>query len=102
MLAQPPRAGAAVSRCRAGAAAALGMLATAAAAEPRCVVTERSESRMSTSEVDAPNRWRLETPGHAGWPRTVRPGDAQRAKILGLNGARLFGFEVPKGYPFAL
>jgi predicted TIM-barrel fold metal-dependent hydrolase len=28
--------------------------------------------------------------------------DAQRAKILGLNGAKLFGFEVPKDYPRAL
>jgi predicted TIM-barrel fold metal-dependent hydrolase len=24
--------------------------------------------------VNAPNRWRLQTPGHAGWPRTARPG----------------------------
>jgi predicted TIM-barrel fold metal-dependent hydrolase len=24
--------------------------------------------------VNEPNRWRLETPGHAGWPRTARPG----------------------------
>ena len=28
--------------------------------------------------VNAPNRWRLETPGHAGWPRTARPGSAEQ------------------------
>jgi predicted TIM-barrel fold metal-dependent hydrolase len=33
---------------------------------------------MSTVEIDAPNRWRLETPGHAGWPRTARPGDPNK------------------------
>jgi predicted TIM-barrel fold metal-dependent hydrolase len=25
-------------------------------------------------DVNEPNRWRLQTPGHAGWPRTARPG----------------------------
>ena len=24
---------------------------------------------MTTLEIDTPNRWRLETPGHAGWPQ---------------------------------
>ena len=29
-------------------------------------------------QVDAPNRWRTETPGHAGWERGVRPDDAKK------------------------
>ncbi|HEX7213674.1 MAG TPA: amidohydrolase, partial [Methylomirabilota bacterium] len=28
--------------------------------------------------VNEPNRWRLDTPGHAGWPRTARPGDPRK------------------------
>jgi predicted TIM-barrel fold metal-dependent hydrolase len=28
--------------------------------------------------LDAPNQWRLETPGHAGWTRTARPGDPHK------------------------
>ena len=28
--------------------------------------------------VNEPNRWRLTTPGHAGWPRTARPGDPRK------------------------
>ena len=28
--------------------------------------------------VNEPNRWRLETPGHAGWPRSARPGDPRK------------------------
>src|SRR5258706_12679060 len=38
-------------------------------------VIEEWRKRM---EVDAPNRWRTETPGHAGWQRGVRPGDAKK------------------------
>src|SRR5262249_47864282 len=35
---------------------------------------------MSTSEltVNEPNLWRTKTPGHAGWPRTARPGDPNK------------------------
>jgi predicted TIM-barrel fold metal-dependent hydrolase len=29
-------------------------------------------------EIDAPNHWRLETPGHAGWPRSAQPSDAKK------------------------
>jgi predicted TIM-barrel fold metal-dependent hydrolase len=28
--------------------------------------------------IDAPNQWRLETPGHTGWQRTARPGDPNK------------------------
>ena len=28
--------------------------------------------------VNEPNRWRLDTPGHAGWPRTARPDDPRK------------------------
>ena len=28
--------------------------------------------------IDAPNQWRLETPGHAGWERTAQPGDPNK------------------------
>ena len=28
--------------------------------------------------VNEPNLWRLETPGHAGWPRSARPGDPRK------------------------
>ncbi len=28
--------------------------------------------------INAPNLWRLETPGHAGWARTARPGDRDK------------------------
>jgi predicted TIM-barrel fold metal-dependent hydrolase len=48
--------------------------------------------------------WANDYPHHEGtWPHSAeaiertmaRLGDAQRAKILGLNAARLFGFELP-------
>jgi len=28
--------------------------------------------------IDAPNQWRLETPGHSGWERTARPNDPNK------------------------
>jgi predicted TIM-barrel fold metal-dependent hydrolase len=28
--------------------------------------------------IDEPNRWRLQSPGHEGWPRTARPGDPDK------------------------
>ena len=28
-------------------------------------------------EVDEKNRYRVETPGHQGWPRTARPDDPE-------------------------
>ena len=30
---------------------------------------------MSQVEINEPNLWRLDSPGHAGWTRTARPGD---------------------------
>jgi len=33
---------------------------------------------MSAITVNPPNLWRLETPGHSGWPRSARPGDARK------------------------
>ncbi len=32
----------------------------------------------STQNIDEPNRWRLNTPGHAGWSRTAHAGDANK------------------------
>ena len=29
-------------------------------------------------EINAPNLWRLETPGHAGWQRTARADDPKK------------------------
>ena len=45
---------------------------------------------MSTAEVtdiviNEPNRWRLETPGHAGWTRTARPGSADKHFIVSAD-----------------
>src|SRR5436309_16051151 len=28
--------------------------------------------------IDAPNQWRLDTPGHVGWERTAQPGDPNK------------------------
>lgn len=36
-------------------------------------------------EVDANNRWRLETPGHQGWPRTARPGDPNKYLMISAD-----------------
>ena len=33
---------------------------------------------MNEVAINAPNLWRLETPGHSGWERTARVGDAQK------------------------
>jgi predicted TIM-barrel fold metal-dependent hydrolase len=35
--------------------------------------------------VNAPNRWRLETPGHAGWPRTARPGAPNKYLMISAD-----------------
>jgi predicted TIM-barrel fold metal-dependent hydrolase len=42
---------------------------------------------MSTSElaINEPNLWRLTTPGHAGWPRTARPGDPRKYFIVSAD-----------------
>ena len=35
--------------------------------------------------VNTPNLWRLETPGHAAWPRTARPGDPKKYFIVSAD-----------------
>jgi predicted TIM-barrel fold metal-dependent hydrolase len=35
--------------------------------------------------VDEPNRWRLQTPGHQGWTRTVRPGDSNKYIMISAD-----------------
>jgi predicted TIM-barrel fold metal-dependent hydrolase len=35
--------------------------------------------------VDEKNRWRLATPGHSGWPRTVRPDDPGRYLMISAD-----------------
>jgi predicted TIM-barrel fold metal-dependent hydrolase len=40
---------------------------------------------MSRLEVDAPNQWRVQSPGHAGWPRTARPGDPNKYFIVSAD-----------------
>ena len=42
---------------------------------------------MSTTElvINEPNRWRLNTPGHAAWPRTARPGDPKKYFIVSAD-----------------
>jgi predicted TIM-barrel fold metal-dependent hydrolase len=40
---------------------------------------------MSTVTVNPENRWRLETPGHAGWTRTARPGDPRKYFIISAD-----------------
>jgi len=35
--------------------------------------------------VNEPNRWRLETPGHGGWPRTARPGAANKYFMISAD-----------------
>lgn len=44
---------------------------------------------MPIVEVNPPNPWRTETPGHEGWQHTARRTDAK-------NAASFFGFEVPE------
>ncbi len=42
---------------------------------------------MSTTEleINAPNLWRLETPGHTTWPRSARPGDPRKYFIVSAD-----------------
>jgi predicted TIM-barrel fold metal-dependent hydrolase len=36
-------------------------------------------------EVDVPNQWRLQSPGHAGWTRTARPDDPNKYVIVSAD-----------------
>ena len=40
---------------------------------------------MSAIVVNEPNRWRLETPGHSGWARSARPGDATKYFMISAD-----------------
>ena len=40
---------------------------------------------MTTETVNPPNQWRLDTPGHAGWARTARPGDPRKYFIVSAD-----------------
>ena len=53
--------------------------------------------------VNEPNRWRLETPGHGGWPRTARPGAANKYFMISADchanePARLWAERIDKQY----
>ena len=37
-------------------------------------------------DVNAPNRWRLDTPGVEGWPRTARPTDPDKLFVVSADG----------------
>ncbi len=37
-------------------------------------------------DVNEPNRWRLETPGAEGWPRTARPTDPDKLFVVSADG----------------
>jgi predicted TIM-barrel fold metal-dependent hydrolase len=37
-------------------------------------------------QVDDKNRWRLDTPGHEGWPRTARAGDPNKYFVVSADG----------------
>ncbi|MBI3199280.1 MAG: amidohydrolase, partial [Rhodospirillales bacterium] len=41
---------------------------------------------MNRIEVNAPNRWRLDTPGAAGWPRSARPEAARKYFMVSADG----------------
>jgi len=40
---------------------------------------------MSQIEINAPNLWRLDTPGHTGWTRTARPDDPRKYFIVSAD-----------------
>ena len=54
-------------------------------------------------EVNEPNRWRLETPGAKGWPRTARPTDPNKMFIISVDGhvsepSNMFADRMPAKY----
>ena len=42
-------------------------------------------SGANVGEINEPNRWRLETPGHAGWKRTARPDDPDKYLMISAD-----------------
>ena len=71
--------------------------------DPRAEVRDRRRSSSPSSRTTAttpwysggchddaspttdPNAWRTETPGHAGWPRTARPGDPNKYFVVSAD-----------------
>jgi len=58
-------------------------------------------------QIDEPNRWRLETPGHDGWKRTARPGDPNKYLMISADGhcnepAGLWHKRLPEKYQHRL
>ena len=54
-------------------------------------------------EVNEPNVWRLETPGHKGWPRTARPTDPNKMFLISVDGhvnepSNIFADRLPEKY----
>jgi predicted TIM-barrel fold metal-dependent hydrolase len=39
----------------------------------------------TNTQIDEPNRWRLDTPGHDGWKRTARPGDPDKYLMISAD-----------------
>jgi len=46
---------------------------------------EKAMIEDTNTQVDANNRWRLETPGHSGWQRTARPDDPKRYVMISAD-----------------
>src|SRR6266851_2986601 len=46
---------------------------------------EKAMIEDTNTQVDANNRWRLETPGHSGWQRTARPDDPNRYLMISAD-----------------
>ena len=44
-----------------------------------------SGANISENEINEPNRWRLETPGHSGWKRTARPNDPDKYLMISAD-----------------
>src|SRR5690348_14877267 len=47
--------------------------------------TDRMEESMSEVAINAPNLWRLETPGHTGWERTAHADDPKKYFIVSTD-----------------
>src|SRR5262249_21076255 len=47
--------------------------------------TRGSPMEHDTNQINQPNLWRLETPGHHGWQRTARPDDSNRYLMISCD-----------------
>lgn len=52
---------------------------------PLTPVKENTMEPYVNAEVDEPNRWRLETPGHQGWKRSAQPDDPGRYLMISAD-----------------